>query len=112
MAGPVGEYSGSYPFLNRFSTGTLRRLLREDLASKESSTPECDTFITCVAEVVARREAADPALPQFDVEAGWQDLLKHPEATGTGAFAADPARMAAQWTQFQSGDEPEASPET
>ena len=62
MAGPVGEKNGSYPFLTRFSTKTLRQLLREDFASREPSTPESDTFITCVAEVVARREAADPGI--------------------------------------------------
>ena len=72
MAGPVGEKNGSYPFLTRFSTKTLRQLLREDFASREPSTPESDTFITCVAEVVARREAADPGIPHFDVEAGWR----------------------------------------
>ena len=47
MSGLIGENNGSYPFLNRFSTKTLRQLLREDFTSKEPSTPESDTFITC-----------------------------------------------------------------
>ncbi len=114
MAGPVGEHSGSYPFLNRFSTGTLRQLLREDFASREPSTPESDTFITCVAEVVARREAADPGLLHFDVEAGWQSLPKRcqPGDDAAGAFEADLARMAAQWAQLQGNAEKRDSPET
>ena len=40
MSGLIGENNGSYPFLNRFSTKTLRQLLREDFTSKEPSTPE------------------------------------------------------------------------
>lgn len=118
MSGPVGERNG-YPFLNRFSTRTLRQLLREDFASKEPSTPESDTFITCVAEVVARREAADPGTPCFDVEAGWQKLSKSrrsqdtaaapagEEAPPKSALAADISRMAAQWHQLQEGGETE-----
>lgn len=111
MAGPVGEKNG-YPFLNRFSTRTLRQLLREDFVSKEPSTPESDTFITCVAEVVARREAADPGVPQFDVEAGWRKLPDFSDtADAAGVLAADLSRMAAQWTQLQSGSETEDQPE-
>ena len=44
MPGLIGEKNVSYPFLNRFSTKTLRQLLQEDFASKEPSTPESDTF--------------------------------------------------------------------
>lgn len=118
MSGPVGERDG-YPFLNRFSTRTLRQLLREDFASKEPSTPESDTFITCVAEVVARREAADPGVPHFDVEAGWRNLSKSRGSQGAdaapaeekappeSALAADISRMAAQWHQLQGGGETE-----
>lgn len=121
MSGPVGERDG-YPFLNRFSTRTLRQLLREDFASKEPSTPESDTFITCVAEVVARREAADPGVPQFNVEAGWQSLSKSRGSQGADAapaggeappedtLAADISRMAAQWHQLQEGGETENPP--
>lgn len=108
MSGPVGERNGSYPFLNRFSTGTLRRLLREDFACGEPGTPESDAFITCVAEVVARREAADPGAPQFDVEAGWRDLTRRCPAdpeTLPSAYDADIARMAAQWAQLQDSGE-------
>ena len=113
MPGPIGEKNGSYPFLNRFSTKTLRQLLREDFASKEPSTPESDTFITCVAEVIARREAADPAIPQFDVEAGWRNFPKHFQPEGTdAALAADISRMAAQWTQLQGGGNKEDQQET
>lgn len=120
MSGPVGERDG-YPFLNRFSTGTLRQLLREDFASKEPSTPESDTFITCVAEVVARREAAASGVPHFDVEAGWRSLSKEcrPQdadaAPAEGrtlpesALAADISRMAAQWTRLQNEDGTEDS---
>lgn len=123
MAGPVGEKNGSYPFLTRFSTKTLRQLLREDFASREPSTPESDTFITCVAEVVARREAADPGIPHFDVEAGWRKFPQSlrpgdtapagsapPAGDDAGAFKADLARMAAQWTQLQGGEEPNGPP--
>ena len=117
MAGPVGEKNGSYPFLTRFSTKTLRQLLREDFASREPSTPESDTFITCVAEVVARREAADPGIPHFDVEAGWRKVPQSlrpgdtaPAGDDAGAFKADLARMAAQWTQLQGGEEPNGPP--
>lgn len=121
MPGPVGERNG-YPFLNRFSTRTLRQLLREDFASKEPSTPESDTFITCVADVVARREAADPGVPHFDVEAGWrsfqencrpQDADAAPAEEKTppeSALAADVSRMAAQWHQLQEGGETEKPP--
>ena len=98
MAGPVGEKNGSYPFLTRFSTKTLRQLLREDFASREPSTPESDTFITCVAEVVARREAADPGIPHFDVEAGWrkfpQSLRPGDTAPAERSPTARPARKA------------------
>lgn len=121
MPGPVGERNG-YPFLNRFSTRTLRQLLREDFASREPSTPESDTFITCVAEVVARREAADPNIPRFDVEAGWRSFQEHYRPQGTdaapageetvpeGALAADISRMAAQWNPLQEGGEAENPP--
>lgn len=124
MPGPVGEQKGSYPFLNRFSTRTLRQLLREDFASREPSTPESDTFITCVAEVVARREAADPALPHFDVEAGWRNLSENrppqsadaaPAETGAvpeaDALESNLRRLAAQWAQLQDGEDPENPPE-
>lgn len=120
MSGPVGEKNGSYPFLNRFSTKTLRQLLREDFASKEPGTPESDAFITCVAEVIARREAAGPDIPRFDVEAGWRSLQKScrpqdadavpagsdalPEGTA-GIIDTDISRMAARWTRLQSGEE-------
>lgn len=117
MAGPVGEKNGSYPFLTRFSTKTLRQLLREDFASREPSTPESDTFITCVAEVVARREAAAPGIPHFDVEAGWRKFPQSlrpgdtaPAGDDAGAFEAALARMAAQWTQLQGGEEPNGPP--
>ena len=117
MSGLIGENNGSYPFLNRFSTKTLRQLLREDFASREPSTPESDTFITCVAEVVARREAADPGIPHFDVEAGWRKFPQSlrpgdtaPAGDDAGAFKADLARMAAQWTQLQGGEEPNGPP--
>ena len=88
MSGLIGENNGSYPFLNRFSTKTLRQLLREDFTSKEPSTPESDTFITCVAEVVARREAADPSIPRFDVEAGWRSLQTQCQLQDTDAAQA------------------------
>lgn len=122
MSGPVGERNG-YPFLNRFSTGTLRQLLREDFSSKEPSTPESDTFITCVAEVVARREAADPGVPRFDVEAGWRSLQKSCQSQGTeaapageealpeDALQADISRMAARWNQLRDGGEAEEPPQ-
>ena len=125
MSGLIGENNGSYPFLNRFSTKTLRQLLREDFTSKEPSTPESDTFITCVAEVVARREAADPSIPRFDVEAGWRSLQTHCQLQDTdaapakedaggaaGALEADLSRMAAQWNQLQRGGETDGQRET
>ena len=123
MCGPVGEKNDSYPFLNRFSTRTLRQLLREDFVSPEPSTPESDTFITCVLEVIARRAEADPRAPQFDVDAGWRDFQKHycppdtdaapagdealPDAAA-GALEADISRMAAQWTRLQGEDRAES----
>lgn len=104
MPGSIGKQNNSYPFLSRFSTGTLRQLLREDFASKEPSTPESDSFITCVAEVIARREAADPGVPQFDVEAGWRSFSRDSKdagaaVDGAAALEADLSRMAAQWNQ-------------
>lgn len=64
-------------FLNRLSTETLRQILREDFASEACSTPENDEFITCVMEVIAQREADDPAFPRFDAAAGWEDFLRN-----------------------------------
>lgn len=119
MPGSIGKQNNSYPFLSRFSTGTLRRLLREDFASKEPSTPESDTFITCVAEVIARREAADPGAPQFDAEAGWRSFSRDSEdagaaVDGAAALEADLSRMAAQWNQelLRPAPEPDTSENT
>lgn len=64
-------------FLNRLSTETLRQILREDFASEACSTPENDEFVTCVMEVIAQREADDPAFPRFDEAAGWEDFLRN-----------------------------------
>lgn len=73
-----------------------------------------------MAEVIARREAAAPAVPRFDVEAGWRSFQKSCRPQGTdavpaggealpggaaGAIDTDISRMAAQWTRLQSEEE-------
>ena len=107
MSGLIGENNGSYPFLNRFSTKTLRQLLREDFTSKEPSTPESDTFITCVAEVVWRSLQTLCQLQDTDAAPAEGDA-----GDTAGALEADLSRMAAQWNQLQRGGETDGQRET
>lgn len=66
-----------YRFLEKISTEELKRILQEDFESDNSDDHANDEFITSVMEVIAQRESQDSTLPQFDVDAGWNDFQKH-----------------------------------
>lgn len=78
------EKNNPYQFLSRISTGELKRILKEDFESEDSSTLENDEFITCVMEVIAQREEEDPEFPHFDVDAGWNDFQQNYRPEGEG----------------------------
>ena len=71
-----------YCFLEKISTEELKRILQEDFKSDNSDDSANDEFITSVMEVIAQRESQDSTLPQFDVDAGWNDFQKHYRPTG------------------------------
>lgn len=71
-----------YCFLKKISTEELKRILQEDFKSDNSDDSANDEFITSVMEVIAQRESQDSTLPQFDVDAGWNDFQKHYRPTG------------------------------
>lgn len=71
------DRNSPYPFLNRLSTETLKQILRDDFESEDSGTPENDEFITCVMEVITRRETEMEKILQFNVDTGWKDFQQN-----------------------------------